>query len=108
MSPSDFITQRQAAFGEFLDSSFLADVHICPAADADNSRSVVRLHSAVLAAASGFWRETLSDVNVQGELFLGAGITDAMATEDMSVAKYSMTAIDSNQILGEPSMSFQI
>ena len=87
MSPSDFITQRQAAFGEFLDSSFLADVHICPAAAAaDNSRSAVRLHSAVLAAASGFWRETLSDVNVQGELFLGAGITDAMATEDISVA----------------------
>ena len=70
MSPSDFITERQAAFGEFLDSSFLADVHICPAAAADNSRSAVRLHSAVLAAASGFWRETLSDVNVQGELFL--------------------------------------
>ena len=28
MSPSDFMTERQAALAEFLDSSFLADVHI--------------------------------------------------------------------------------
>ena len=66
MSPSDFITQRQAAFGEFLDSSFLADVHIRSAGS--DSSAAVRLHSTVLAAASGFWRETFSDGNVQGEI----------------------------------------
>ena len=63
MSPSDFITQRQAAFGEFLDSSFLADVHIH---STGNNGSAVRLHSAMLAAASTFWRETFSDTNMQG------------------------------------------
>ena len=31
------------------------------------SESTVRLHSAVLAAASGFWRETLADADLQGE-----------------------------------------
>ena len=69
MSASDFITQRQAAFCEFLDSSFLADVHICPiaAAAGNNSSAAVRLHSAVLAAASGFWREILADADVRGE-----------------------------------------
>ena len=67
MSPSDFITQRQAAFGQFLDSSFLADVHIRSAAG-NNGSAAVRLHSVMLAAASTFWRETFSDVNLQGSI----------------------------------------
>ena len=32
------------------------------------SESTVRLHSAVLAAASGFWREILADADLQGDL----------------------------------------
>ena len=72
MSSSDFMAQRQAAFCEFLDSSFMTDVHI---RSTDDSSVAVRLHSAVLAAASGFWRETLSDVNVQGEVFILITVT---------------------------------
>ena len=61
MNSRDFIAQRQAAFGEFLDTSFLADVHI------RSGNGSVRVHSAILAAVSSFWRGVISDVSAQGK-----------------------------------------
>ena len=61
MNSRDFIAQRQAAFGDFFNSSFLADVHI------RSGNSSVRVHSAILAAVSSFWRDAFSDVSAQGE-----------------------------------------